>query len=77
MAVSVDEDGRVMCLTQTDNFPILHDGTKEEQAREFLESIEDDSEWEDFDIVDDLDEWMGTNASHDRSEIIAEIEKDL
>lgn len=75
MVVSVDAKGRVKSITKNNEFPILREDTKEEQARKFLESIEDDSEWEDFGIIDDLDEWMGTNLSHDQSEIITEIEK--
>lgn len=77
MVVSADAEGRVMSIPQNDEFPILYEDTKKEQARDFLDSIWDDSGWEDFGVVDDLDEWMGLNAAHDSSEIIAEIEKDL
>lgn len=83
MLVSVDEENNVRFLTETEEFPYIvtlydDDGTREDIAREFLESVEDDSGWEMAEDVEDLDKWLGIdwNAA-EHSVIIAEIEKDL
>lgn len=70
MVVSVDFENNCRYLTQTEEFPV---NPSEEEAKEFLESIEDDSSWEDdctheqiFEDVEKFDE-----------EILANIEKEL
>lgn len=49
MVISVDEHKNCRYLTETEDFPYLLNLNKEEQisaAKEFLNSIEDDSSWE-------------------------------
>ena len=81
MVVSANEDKEVRYLTETGDFPVMNGLDDEDQvvnAKEFLESIEDDSTWESAGIVEDLDEWLNLDGHlGDASEIIVNIEKEL
>lgn len=44
MIVSIDEENNARYLTETNDFPVA---PTKEQAKAFLESVEDDSSWED------------------------------
>lgn len=81
MVVSVNKDKEVRYLTETVDFPALSNLDDEDQiviAKEFLESIEDDSTWENAGVVEDLDEWLNLDGHlGDASEIIINIEKEL
>lgn len=70
MVVSVDSENNCRYLTQTEDFPANHGC---EEAKEFLESIEDDNTWEDDctydEIFGDIDKF--------NEEILAEVEKKL
>ena len=73
MLVSVDEDNNCRYLTETDEFPYTVNNDAEEKERkalEFLESVEDDSSWEDDCSYEQIFEEFPDN-------IIAEIEKEL
>lgn len=73
MVVSVDEDKNCRYLTETEDFPdIMYDDPEEQErkALEFLNSIEDDSSWEDDCSYEQIFEEFPV-------EIIAEIEKEL
>lgn len=80
MLVSVDGENNVRYLTETGDFPVLSEepGEQLERALEFLNSVEDDSSWEDAGEVESLDEWLNLDGhAGDVSEIIAEIEADM
>lgn len=73
MVVSVDNENECRYLTENEEFPyIMNDdfGNKEQKALEFLNSVEDDSSWED-------DCTYGQIFEEFPVEIIAEIEKEL
>ena len=73
MVVSVDENKECRYLTETSEFPYLLSMEDEEQranATEFLESIEDDSSWEDDCSYEQIFEEFPVD-------VIAEIEKEL
>lgn len=73
MIVSVDRDNNCRYLTEIDEFPyIVNNDTeeKEQKALEFLESVEDDSSWEDDCSYEQIFEEFPVD-------IIAEIEKEL
>ena len=73
MLVSVDEDNNCRYLTETDEFPYIVNNDAEEKERkalEFLESVEDDSSWEDDCSYEQIFEEFPVD-------IIAEIEKEL
>lgn len=75
MVVSVDGENNCRYLTETAEFPYIMEDEPEEQARkalEFLESVEDDSSWEDDCTYYQLFEEFEYDI-----EIIAEIEKEL
>ena len=75
MLVSVDEDNDCRYLTETEEFPYITNDEPEEKKRkalEFLESVEDDSSWEDDCSYEQIFEEFP-----DDIEIIAEIEKEL
>ena len=72
MLISVDECKKCRYLTETDDFPYLTNLEKEEKKSkilDFLESVEDDSSWEEDCIYDEL-----FNADN---KVIAEISVDL
>lgn len=57
MVISVDEQKNCRYLTETEDFPYLLNLSKEEQisaAKEFLNSIEDDSSWQNDVSYDEL-----------------------
>lgn len=70
MVVSVDSENNCRYLTQTEDFPT---NPSCEEAKQFLESIEDDNTWEDDctydEIFGDIDKF--------NEEILAEVEKKL
>lgn len=71
MLVSVDEDNNCRYLTETDEFPYIINNDakeKEQKALEFLNTVEDDSSWEDDCTYEQIFEEFPV-------EIIAEIEK--
>lgn len=72
VVVSVDENENCRYLTETDEFPSLDDcneDEKKEKAEQFLQTIEDDSSWEDDCLYDEIfDEDVV---------ILAEIQKEL
>ena len=73
MVVSVDEDKNCRYLTETEDFPyVINDDTeeKEQKVLDFLESVEDDSSWEDDCSYEQIFEEFPV-------EIIAKIEKEL
>lgn len=73
MVVSVDKDKDCRYLTETEDFPdIMYDDPEEQErkALEFLNSVEDDSSWEDDCSYEQIFEEFPV-------EIIAEIEKEL
>ena len=72
MVVSVDSENNCRYLTETNDFPYIADmdtEQKEQAAREFLESVEDDSSWE--------DDCTYSQIFADGVEVLAEIEKEL
>lgn len=72
MIVSVDSEDNCRYLTETEEFPVITDmdqNEKEQAARKFLESVEDDTSWEDDCTRDEI--------FADGVEIIVEIEKEL
>lgn len=72
MVVSVDGENECRYLMETNDFPYIvgmATGPKEQAARDFLESVEDDSSWEDDCAYDQI--------FTDGVEVLAEIEKDL
>ena len=79
--VSIDEENYCRVLSQMEEFPNLvnlDDSERKEKALEFLKKIEDDSSWEEYGVVEDLDKWLDLNGDlGDASEIIAEIESEL
>lgn len=78
MLVSVDQGNNCRYLMETDKFPYLEQDEEQVQALKFLNKMEDDSGWEDAGIIEDLDDWLNLDGHlGDRSEIIAEIEKEL
>ena len=73
MLVSVDEDNNCRYLTETDEFPYMVNDDLEEKERkalDFLESVEDDSSWENDCNYEQIFEEFPVD-------IIAEIEKEL
>ena len=75
MVVSVDEENDCRYLTEKEEFPYISDDEPENKKRnalEFLESVEDDSSWEDDCTYEQIFEEFS-----DDIEIIAEIEKEL
>lgn len=57
MVIPVDEQKNCRYLTETEDFPYLLNLSKEEQisaAKEFLNSIEDDSSWQNDVSYDEL-----------------------
>lgn len=73
MIVSVDNENNCKYLTETNEFPYLvgkERKYKEQKASEFLESVEDDSSWEDDCSYEQIFEEFSVD-------IIAEIEKEL
>ena len=73
MIVSVDKDNDCRYLTETDEFPYMVNDTsegKERKALDFLESVEDDSSWENDCNYEQIFEEFPVD-------IIAEIEKEL
>lgn len=73
MVVSVDNENNCRYLTETADFPyIVEDDSAEKEckAAEFLNSIEDDSDWEDDCSYEQIFKEFQIN-------IIAEIEKEL
>lgn len=73
MVVSVDNENKCRYLTENKEFPyIVNDdfGSKEREALEFLNSVEDDSSWEDDCEYEQIFKEFPV-------EIIAEIEKEL
>lgn len=66
MIVSIDEENNARYLTETNDFPV---NPTEAQAMEFLESVEDDSSWEDDCTKEEI--------FSDEVEILAEMEKEL
>ena len=73
MLVSVDKDKNCRYLTETDEFPYIVNNDvkgKEQKALEFLESIEDDSSWDDDCSYEQIFEEFPVD-------VIAEIEKEL
>ncbi|MCI8378578.1 MAG: hypothetical protein HFH72_08670 [Lachnospiraceae bacterium] len=72
MVVSVDSENECRYLTETNDFPYIvgmDAEQKEQMTRDFLESVEDDSSWEDDCAYDQI--------FVDGVEVLAEIEKDL
>lgn len=75
MVVSVDEENDCRYLTENEEFPYISEDDPENKKRnalEFLESVEDDSSWEDDCTYEQIFEEFS-----DDIEIIAEIEKEL
>lgn len=75
MVVSVDEENDCRYLTENEEFPYISDDEPENKKRnalEFLESVEDDSSWEDDCTYEQIFEEFP-----DDIEIIAEIKKEL
>lgn len=75
MVVSVDEENDCRYLTENEEFPYISDDEPENKKRnalEFLESVEDDSSWEDDCTYEQIFEEFS-----DDIEIIAEIKKEL
>ena len=75
MLVSVDDEYNCRYLTETEDFPYITNDEPEiqkEKALDFLETVEDDSGWEDDCSYDQIFEEFP-----DDIEIIAEIEKEL
>lgn len=73
MVVSVDNENKCRYLTENEEFPyIMNDGfeNKERKVLEFLDSVEDDSSWENDCTYEQIFEEFPV-------EIIAEIEKEL
>lgn len=73
MLVSVDKDKNCKYLTETEEFPYVADMVDEEKEvtiKKFLQSVEDDSSWEDDCSYEQIFEEFPVN-------IIAEIEKEL
>lgn len=73
MIVSVDKDNDCRYLTETDEFPYMVNDDLEEKERkalDFLESVEDDSSWENNCNYEQIFEEFPVG-------IIAEIEKEL
>ena len=73
MIVSVDKDNDCRYLTETDEFPYMVNDVLEEKERkalDFLESVEDDSSWENDCNYEQIFEEFPVD-------IIAEIEKEL
>lgn len=70
MLVSVDENNNCRYLTETNEFPYITTETEEHKVKVFLESVEDDSSWENDCSYEQLFEAFPI-------EIIAEIEKEL
>lgn len=73
MIVSVDKDNDCRYLTETDEFPYMVNDDLEEKERkalDFLESVEDDSSWENDCNYEQIFEEFPVD-------IIAEIEKEL
>ena len=73
MIVSVDKDNDCRYLTETDEFTYMLNDTSEEKERkalDFLESVEDDSSWENDCNYEQIFEEFPVD-------IIAEIEKEL
>lgn len=81
MLVSVDKENNCRYLTETEEFPYINDLGKDEQQEkvlEFLNSVKDDSSWENAGEIDNLEEWLNLDGHlGDTSEIIAEVEKEL
>lgn len=72
MVVSVDSENDCRYLTETNDFPILSGmdaEQKEQTVRKFLESVEDDSSWENDCTYDQIFEGVET--------VLVEIEKEL
>ena len=72
LMVSADSENNCRYLTETNDFPYIADmdtEQKEQAAREFLESVEDDSSWE--------DDCTYGQIFTDGVEVLAEIEKEL
>lgn len=72
LMVSADSENNCRYLTETNDFPYIADmdtEQKEQAAREFLESVEDDSSWEDDCTYGQI--FTGG------VEVLAEIEKEL
>lgn len=75
MLVSVDEEYNCRYLTETEDFPYIANDDpdiQKEKALDFLETVEDDSSWEDDCSYDQIFEEFP-----DDIEIIAEIKKEL
>ena len=73
MVVSVDNENKCRYLTESEEFPYVINDTFEEKKRkalEFLNSVEDDSSWEEDCTYEQIFEEFPV-------EIIAEIEKEL
>ena len=73
MVVSVDNENKCRYLTENKEFPYVINDTFEEKKRkalEFLNSVEDDSSWEEDCTYEQIFEEFPV-------EIIAEIEKEL
>lgn len=73
MLVSVDEDNTCRYLTETEDFPCIVNDDPEEQkqkALDFLDSVEDNSSWEDDCDYEQIFEEFPIK-------IVAEIEKEL
>ncbi len=72
MVVSVDSENNCRYLTETDDFPYIagmDTEQKEQAAREFLETVEDDTSWQDDCTYDQI--------FTDGAEVLAETEKEL
>lgn len=69
MVVSVDSDGDCRYMIENEYFPILAEDP-EERAKEFLNSIEDDSSWQDDCTYSQIFEEFPVD-------ILAEVEKEL
>ncbi len=72
LIVSADSENNCRYLAETNGFPYIADmdtEQKEQAAREFLESVKDDSSWE--------DDCTYSQIFADGVEVLAEIEKEL
>lgn len=68
----MDSEQQCRYLTETNEFPYIvgmDSDEKEKAARDFLETVEDDSSWEDDCTYDQI--------FTDDAEVIAETEKDI
>ena len=84
MIVSVDSDGNCRILYDSNECPLpylcgLDEEEQEKVAIDFLNTVEDDSSWDDGFTYDELfnDESMCSYSNPDGFEIIAEIEKEF